>query len=198
MKIILASTNRNKAVEFVNILKSEGVDIQLLMPQELYIGGMEVEEIGSTFEENALLKAEAYSKVAGMPAISDDSGLEIDYLDKRPGIYSARYAGEYSNDKKNRKKVLAELQGVEEEKRTARFRCAICYVDHEISFFATGKVEGRIIDEERGEHGFGYDSIFIPNGYDITFAEMSQEQKNEISHRKVALKNFAEEFKKKM
>jgi len=194
-KVILASNNRHKADEFLQIFNVEKIEISILMPADLYLTGFDVVESGITFEENALIKAKAFYEAAGMPAISDDSGLEIDALSLRPGVYSARYSGENANDKSNRIKVLDELSGVPENKRTARFRSVICYFDGEITIFGVGKVEGRIINEERGERGFGYDSIFIPNGYNETFAEMSQQDKNSISHRKNAIMDFIEKYK---
>jgi XTP/dITP diphosphohydrolase len=196
IKTVLASNNLHKAEEFLQIFNDEKIEISILMPADLYLTGLDVEETGVTFEENALIKAKAFFEAAGMPAISDDSGLEIDALELRPGVYSARYSGENANDKSNRIKVLDELSAVPANERTARFRSVICYFDGEITLFGVGKVEGRIINEERGEGGFGYDSIFVPDGYTQTFAEISQKDKNSISHRKNAIMDFIEKYKK--
>jgi XTP/dITP diphosphohydrolase len=196
MKIILASNNKHKYHEFSEIFKKNNFKNDILIPNDVYLGGFDVEESGLTFEENAMIKAKAFYEAAGMPAIADDSGLEVDALDFRPGVYSARYAGEHGDDKKNRTKVLNELASLVEPLRSARFRCVICYYDGINSITVDGRVEGKIISEERGEGGFGYDPIFIPEGYDETFAEMTQEEKNKISHRARAINKFLEEYQK--
>ena len=149
---------------------------------------VDVLEDRDTFYENALKKATETAAVAGVPCLADDSGLEVDALDGRPGVYSARYAGEGASDAQNNAKLLAELSGVSDERRAARFRCVIVIVDAEGRelAMAEGTCEGRIGQEPRGGHGFGYDPVFIPDGYDEAMAELGPETKNEISHRAMA------------
>lgn len=185
MKLVLASNNENKLKEVKAVL--EKFDFEVISQKQAGIS-VEVDETGTTFEENAYLKAAEIFKLLHIPVISDDSGLEVDYLDGKPGIYSARYA----EVGKRKDKVLSELEGVPEEKRTARFVCVICYIDSngEVHYFR-GTVEGRIGFEKRGENGFGYDSIFYVG--DKSFAEISPDEKNKISHRAKAL-NLLEEY----
>ncbi|MBX3044563.1 MAG: RdgB/HAM1 family non-canonical purine NTP pyrophosphatase [Candidatus Kapabacteria bacterium] len=196
-KILLASNNKHKAEEFKQIFIDAGLSSSLVLPQDLYLGGLEVEETGLTFEENAEIKALAFNKAAGMPVISDDSGLEVDCLGLKPGVTSARYAGVHGDDAANRKKVLDEVLAKDCGNLKARFRCVICYFDGNEIIQGVGKVEGRISLSERGSGGFGYDPIFIPDGYESTFAELPAEIKNQISHRKRALDDFIEKYKTK-
>lgn len=192
MKIFIASNNRHKISEIQKILDSKHPGkYQLLSPSDLNIE-LEVEENAPTLEGNAELKASAFFKAAGIPVIADDTGLEIDALEGKPGVFSARFAGEPSNDAKNRQKVLDSLKDIPKDKRTARFRTVICYIDGNHKAFIEGECEGEIIDKELGNSGFGYDPIFMPKGYDITFAQMTAEQKNAISHRGKAILNFAD------
>lgn len=179
MKLVLASNNENKLKEVKAVL--EKYDFEVVSQKEAGVN-VEVDETGTTFEENAYLKAMEIYKTLHIPVISDDSGLEVDYLEGRPGIYSARYA----EVGKRRDKVLSELEGVPDEKRTARFVCVICYIDNngEVHYFR-GTADGKIGFEKRGENGFGYDSIFYVG--DKSFAEISSEEKNKISHRAAAL-----------
>lgn len=144
-----------------------------------------VVEDSDTFLGNALKKATEIARVAGMPCLADDSGLEVDPLEGRPGVYSARYAGEGATDAENNAKLLDELSGTPDDLRTARFRCAIVFVDEDGRELATaeGACEGRIGREQKGTHGFGYDPLFVPDGYTQTMAELGPETKNEISHR---------------
>lgn len=185
-KVIIASRNQGKIEEISNMLAKYGIDA--VSRDEFGVPKFEVEETGSTFEENSLLKAETIMSMVNMPVIADDSGLEVYALGGAPGVYSARYAGEGCTMQDNRDKMLFELGDIPDEKRTARFATVITllYPDGE-KLVARGECEGKIIAEERGEKGFGYDPIFVPFGYDITFAEMSQEEKNAISHRGKAL-----------
>lgn len=196
MVILLATNNQHKKNEIQKILNGFNLnDIELITPESLGIS-IEVEETSDNLEGNAKLKAEAFAKISGLPVIADDTGLEIDYLDGRPGVYSARFAGEDGNDARNRLKVLKLLQNIPDNKRTAKFRTVIClFINSQIKFIE-GVCKGIIIDEERGSNGFGYDSIFIPEGFKKTFAEMSGEEKNQISHRSIAINKLAEFLKK--
>ncbi|WP_419851811.1 RdgB/HAM1 family non-canonical purine NTP pyrophosphatase [Actinobacillus pleuropneumoniae] len=148
------------------------------------------EETGLTFVENALLKARYASKMTGLPAIADDSGLAVDALGGAPGLYSARYAGEDGNDEANRKKLLAELQNVADEKRGAKFVSCIVFLQHETDptpKIALGECFGEILREERGQNGFGYDSLFFYPPKNCSFAELETSEKKQISHRAIAL-----------
>lgn len=196
MRIIAGTNNRHKIEEFEEILKAFDVE---LMPLSEIGDFVDVEETGKTFEENAQIKALAFAKFAESamkgeipPVIADDSGLEIDALEGRPGIYSARYAED--NDARIRK-VLLEMTGV--KNRTARFVCAIAIARQGgILTLLRGEVEGKIGFEPKGSAGFGYDPIFYPEGYDFTFAELGSEIKNGISHRSRALRKAGEFLKK--
>ncbi|MFA7627013.1 MAG: RdgB/HAM1 family non-canonical purine NTP pyrophosphatase [Candidatus Kapaibacterium sp.] len=189
-KILIASNNKHKIEEFKRIFELNDVQVKLMMPHELYLAGFDVEETGTTFAENAKIKAIEFHKTAGMPVISDDSGLEVDCLDCKPGVFSARYAGTNAKDADNRIKLLEDIKATGSEQLDARFRCVVCYHDGEETVFGEGTVEGRIIMEERGENGFGYDPIFIPDSYDKTFAELPAAIKDSISHRNRALNNL--------
>ena len=185
--IIAASLNRNKIKELEAITKEFGM--RVISRSEAGVADIEILEDGKTFEENSLIKARGIMKLCGQITIADDSGVEVEALSGRPGVRSARYAGDECDDKKNRDKLLEELLGVPAEKRTARFVSVIsmAYPDgHEIT--ARGESEGHITFEERGENGFGYDSLFVPAGYEKTYAELAPEEKNKISHRANALR----------
>lgn len=172
---IIATHNPGKVKEFKEILEPKGYDVKSLAE----IGFTEeIEETGHTFEENAILKAEAVAKAVNKMVIADDSGLSIDNLGGRPGVYSARYAGEQKDDQANIDKVLSELKGIEKEQRTARFRCALAVsIPGEETKTVEGHVEGYIADEPRGEYGFGYDPIFIVKDKDKTMAELTSDEK---------------------
>ncbi|QHM19736.1 Non-canonical purine NTP pyrophosphatase [Bacillus subtilis] len=187
---IIATHNPGKVKEFKEILEPRGYDVKSLAE----IGFTEeIEETGHTFEENAILKAEAVAKAVNKMVIADDSGLSIDNLGGRPGVYSARYAGEQKDDQANIEKVLSELKGIEKEQRTARFRCALAVsIPGEETKTVEGHVEGYIAEEPRGEYGFGYDPIFIVKDKDKTMAELTSDEKNKISHRADALKKLSE------
>ena len=158
---------------------------------------VEIREDGSTFEENALIKARAICKLAGQMVLADDSGLEIDYLNKEPGIYSARYMGEDTSYRIKNQNLIHRLEGVPDEKRTARFVCAIAAVFPDgREFVVRGTVEGRIGYEEKGENGFGYDPIFYLPERGMTTAQLPPEEKNRISHRGVALRKMKEILEK--
>jgi XTP/dITP diphosphohydrolase len=187
-EVIIATKNPGKAREFEHIFAPRGIAVRTLLD---YPEIEDVEETGTSFEENATLKAEAVSKQLNKMVIGDDSGLMVDALEGRPGIYSARYAGEPKNDQKNLEKVLQELQGVSEENRTARFYCALAVaVPGKETITVAGTCEGRIIQEQRGTNGFGYDPVFYVPEKGWTMAELSSDEKNKISHRANALKKL--------
>jgi len=193
MKILLASNNRHKHGEIQQIIDLYSPNlIVLLLPEDILSQKIEVEETGNTLEENAYLKARALFDLTNLPSIADDTGLEVDALNGAPGVHSARFAGEDCIDSDNRKKLLSLLKDVPAEKRTSKFRTVICFINNERIEYIEGMLEGRIITEERGSMGFGYDSLFIPDGYYKTFAEMTPEEKNSISHRGNAIRNFVD------
>lgn len=181
-KLLVATGNSHKTDEIRAILGEDYVVSDLKAHPEL----LEVEETGTTFLENATLKAVEISKQVEGLILSDDSGLEVDALGGEPGVYSSRYAGEAGNDAANNKKLLHELQG--EDIRTARFRCVMVLAqDGEVLASFDGAVEGRMLSELHGEGGFGYDPLFVPDGYDQTFSQLSEGIKNQLSHRAVAM-----------
>ena len=191
-KIIFATGNAGKMKEIREILKD--LDAEVLSMKEAGVEAEIVEE-GKTFEENALIKAKTVCKLTGEIALADDSGLEIDYLNKEPGIYSARYMGEDTSYRIKNANLIERLEGVPDEKRTARFVCAIAaaFPDGTVKT-VRGTMEGRIGYEETGENGFGYDPIFYLPEYGCSSAELSMEEKNKISHRGKALRAIKEEL----
>ena len=185
-KVILASRNKGKIKEIGDILGK--YDMTVVSRDDAGLPIDEVEETGETFEENSYIKAKAILDVAGVPTVADDSGLMVDALGGAPGVYSARYAGENCTYEDNNRKLLSALAGVPDEKRGARFVSVITMLWPDgRKIVARGECEGRILTETRGEGGFGYDPLFVPEGYDISFGEMSPEEKNKISHRAKAL-----------
>ncbi|MFD1850127.1 XTP/dITP diphosphatase [Oceanobacillus bengalensis] len=185
-EIVIATKNKGKAREFKTFFAKGNIVAKSLLEMERFTP--DIEETGKTFEENAALKAEGISRYLDIPVLADDSGLIIDALDGRPGVYSARYAGEDKDDKANMAKVLEELKNTPMDKRTARFICMLAIaIPGKETLFRTGYCEGRIAFEEMGVNGFGYDPIFIPEGYSKTLAELLPEEKNQISHRKNAI-----------
>ncbi|MCX7737577.1 MAG: RdgB/HAM1 family non-canonical purine NTP pyrophosphatase [Candidatus Kapabacteria bacterium] len=191
MKIVFATNNNNKLKEIKSIFKKMNLNsFSILSLKDLGLDNLYIEENEETIEGNAELKASIISDLSGLPSFADDTGLEIDALDGKPGVHSSRFAGEESNDAENRKLVLKLLENVPDDKRTARFKTVIAFVDKKQSYLFEGLCYGRIIKEERGNNGFGYDSIFIPDGFDITFAEMEPDLKNQISHRSIAFGKF--------
>src|SRR5690606_14159086 len=183
------SRNKGKINEFKKLFEKEGVTVLSLDDLDMTIP--EIEETGATFHENAKIKAETVASIVNEPVIADDSGLVVDALNGRPGVYSARYAGEPTDDVKNYEKVLDELEAVEEKNRTARFVAVLALSrPGEETLFFEGKCEGKIAYEPKGEHGFGYDPIFIPDGYDVTMAQLTGDEKNKISHRFHALERL--------
>lgn len=184
MKLIFASQNPNKIKEIAALLPEgiqlEGLD-EKMFPEEL-------PETGNTLEANALQKAKYVFEKSGQACFADDTGLEIEALDGRPGVYSARYAGEEKSAVKNIEKVLSEMKG--SGNRKAHFRTVIAYVDGKNELFFEGKVDGQILENKRGEKGFGYDPVFQPDGASKSFAEMELDEKNTLSHRARALQQF--------
>ncbi len=172
--------------DFNQLLSKYGIETMSLLDFDQPIA--DIEETGTTFSENAAIKAETIANQFNLPVLADDSGLVVDYLDGRPGVYSARYAGEDKNDQANYQKVLQELEDIPQEDRTARFVCVLALArPNESTVFKEGTCEGTIADEPKGENGFGYDPIFYPINVDRTLAEMTTEEKNSISHRKNAM-----------
>ncbi|MGL4761797.1 MAG: XTP/dITP diphosphatase [Sarcina sp.] len=199
-QFIIASNNQHKIGEIKEILKDFKFDIYSLKEKDINI---DVEEDGKTFEENSKKKAIEIVKYLNNKGekdfivMSDDSGLEVDYLNGAPGVYSARYAGEHGNDKNNNEKLLKELQGVEFEKRTGRFVCVVTAINSELKeVIVRGESEGIIQEKLSCEGGFGYDPLFYVEKYKKTFAEVSSEEKNAISHRGRALEGLKKEIEK--
>lgn len=193
MIIFIATKNMKKLTELTRILEPMGFEV--VCERDLEKPLNEVEETGTTFEENAILKATAGLRETGYISVADDSGLCVDYLDGAPGVYSARYSGEHGNDEMNNKKLLKELDGVPEEKRTAYYVAAIaCVFPDGRQFTVRGECHGKIAFEESGNCGFGYDPLFISEKG--CFGHLSAEEKDSISHRGKALRLFKEELLK--
>ena len=183
-RLVIASRNENKVREIRVLLT--GLPFAVLSARELT--DLDVDEDGKTFAANAGKKALEISRAVGLRALADDSGLVVDALGGQPGVLSARFAGEPADDERNNEKLLDMLAGVPDEKRSARFVCVAALADPLGNLrLWQGEVSGRILFGRRGPSGFGYDPLFIPNGYDKTFAELSMEEKNRISHRGQAL-----------
>ncbi len=193
MKIFLATKNQDKIKEFEQILSN--LEVELVTCHDIDIP--DVEETGSTFVENAILKARSATKTTNLPSIADDSGIEVDFLNGKPGVKSARYAKENATNKENNVKLLEELKGVPLENRNARYRCVIVFMrffDDPFPFISHGSWHGRIHDKEVGSNGFGYDPIFYLPQLDITSAELESNKKHKISHRGKALIKFSDFF----
>ncbi len=191
VSLVIATKNKGKVSEINLFLKDFGVRLFSLND---FGGFPEIVEDGATFQENSLKKAQITAKTLKILSLSDDSGLEVDFLGGRPGVFSARYSGDNATDKSNRIKLLSEMADVDDiGKRSARFVCHLVLWDPEqgLLFETDGICEGHIGFEEKGHGGFGYDCIFIPAGYDKTMAELCEDEKNIISHRGKALKNFS-------
>ncbi len=185
MNFVLASQNKHKAKEIESIL---GSDFSIITMDETPACGMDIDENGETFEENALIKARAVCQKTNLPTIADDSGICVDALNGNPGVRTARFAGEQATDDENIDKLLLSLENVPEKERGAHFACCIAVVfpdGTEKTFF--GKCEGRILTERHGENGFGYDPVFFVPEYDCSMAELPADIKNSISHRSRAL-----------
>ena len=190
--LLLATRNKGKIEEFRRILDELAPGVINLVGLDQFPDAHDVEETGSTFEENSLLKAKEMSDVTGLPAIADDSGLCVDALDGAPGIYSARWAGAHGDDRANLEKVLEQMKDVADSDRGAHFLCvASLYLPNGKSFAAEGKFEGRLLRAPRGTNGFGYDPIFAPEGMGISSAELTSEEKDAISHRGKSLRAIA-------
>lgn len=187
-EVIIASKNKGKIREFVELFAEEGIQVLSLYD---FPSITDVEETGDTFHENAQLKAETVAHLLDKPVIADDSGLIVDALDGRPGVYSARYAGEPTNDEKNNEKLLSELIEIKESARTARFISVLALArPSEDTILVEGFCEGKIAFHAKGDSGFGYDPIFIPDGYDMSMAQLGEDEKNKISHRYHSLKKL--------
>ncbi|MGB2694661.1 MAG: XTP/dITP diphosphatase [Dehalococcoidia bacterium] len=183
-KLLLATNNAGKVAELRELL--EGCGWELVTPADVELS-LDVDEVGQTYAENASIKAEAYAKASGLVALADDSGLEVDALDGRPGVLSARYGGPNRMDSERVETLLAELAGVPDERRNARFRAVIAIVEPGgRTELVEGSVEGRIAHEPRGASGFGYDPIFLLPERGVTMAELPSAEKNSVSHRGVA------------
>lgn len=191
-EIIIATKNKGKAKEFTRMFEPFGLTVKTLLD---YDSVGDVEETGTTFEENAILKAETVAKVLGQPVIADDSGLIVDALNGAPGVYSARYAGSEKDDEANIDKVLMELKDVPESERTARFYCALAVaIPKGKTFTVNGACEGLILPERRGSNGFGYDPIFYVQSLRKSMAELEPEEKSKISHRGKALAKLEDQL----
>ena len=188
VQLVLATRNAKKLAELDRLLAGAGLDVEIL-GSDAFGDLPEIEETGSTFAENSLIKARAVSTHTGLIAIADDSGLCVDALDGQPGIYSARWAGEGATDESNLDLVLEQIRDVEPAHRTAHFACAAALVlPSGEEYVVQGQVNGVLLTQRRGVGGFGYDPIFLPDGFDITTAEMTSEQKDAISHRGQAMR----------
>ncbi len=185
MDICFATNNKNK-IEEIGALIHQGFSIR---PMSFYNLHEDIPETGTTMEENSRIKAVTVHNKLRIPVIADDSGLEVEALYGAPGVYSARFAGEHGNHTANNQLLLQKLEGIEH--RNARFRTVITYISDNTEIQFEGIVEGEIISKERGSKGFGYDPLFVPKGFDRTFAEMSLEEKNGLSHRSRAFEKLA-------
>ena len=187
--LVLATGNQNKYREIREIIDIPDWEMKFLRDFPTIILP---EETGLTYEENALIKARACANMLQLPALADDSGLEVDILDGKPGVYSSRYAGVEGDSEKNIQKLLQEMEGVPWHERTARFVCcAMLVMPDGFSHCEWGEIKGHISIQPYGEQGFGYDPVFVPLGYENTFAEFSAEEKNKISHRALAFQKMA-------
>lgn len=188
-KVVLATSNVGKVNEMADLLSNFGLDV---VPQSDF-GLLDAEETGLTFIENAIIKARHAAKETGLPAIADDSGLEVDYLNGAPGIYSARYAGENKSDQANYEKLLEAMRSAEDHQRLARFHCVLVYLRHAndpTPIICHGIFEGEITQTPSGTHGFGYDPVFYVHEHQSTMANIAPELKKQISHRGQALKQL--------
>ena len=192
IKIVIATTNNHKLTEIAEILND--IPAELLSLQD-FPEIPPIEETGSSFRENALIKAQTVFRHTGLITLADDSGLEVDALDGAPGIYSARYSGKEHDYAANNQKLLEKLQNIPRKDRGARFRCVTAIVGPESEQVVQGIVQGSIINELRGSKGFGYDPLFVPQGFNRTFAELGEEVKNRISHRARAFRKAKDVLK---
>tara|TARA_R110001583_G_scaffold26757_2_gene96237 strand:- start:4020 stop:4622 length:603 start_codon:yes stop_codon:yes gene_type:complete len=191
---VLATGNKGKVKEMSELLNSFSIEV---LPQS-HFDVKEVPETGTTFVENAIIKARHASKITGLPAIADDSGLEVDFLSGQPGIYSSRFAGEHATDQDNIDLLLNRLEGVGEAQRKARFQCVLVYMRHELDptpIICQGTWEGVITSQQNGENGFGYDPIFWVESDKCSSAQLSKQRKSELSHRGKALSLLVAQLK---
>lgn len=194
MKLVLATGNQGKLAELRQLLEGTGIQV---LPQSDF-GVPDAEETGLSFIENAILKARHAAAHTGLPAMADDSGIEVDALNGAPGIYSARYAGVHGDDAANNARLLAALEGLPTAERGARFYCAVAFLRHaedHTPVIAEGIWEGRILESARGEGGFGYDPLFFDPALDRSAAELDPAEKNRVSHRARALRAIAERLR---
>jgi len=194
-KIVLASGNAGKVLEINKLFIGSGIEV---VPQSEF-NVPDVAETGTTFVENAIIKARHAAKCTGLPAIADDSGIEVDALGARPGVHSARYAGEHANDEDNNRLMLKELEGIADNKRSARYQCVIVFMRSHtdpVPIITQGSWEGRILQVPQGTGGFGYDPLFYVPSHGCASGELPLDVKNSISHRAIALNAMLEEFKK--
>ncbi|MCA0388257.1 MAG: RdgB/HAM1 family non-canonical purine NTP pyrophosphatase [Bacteroidetes bacterium] len=187
-KIFVSTQNKGKLKEIRSILGTG--DFEFISVHTID-GFPDIEETGTSFEENAIIKAEESYKLTGIPSLADDSGLSVDCLDGAPGVYSARYAGENADDEENLRKVLGEIKNFPPPYK-ARYVCVLAFYDGEKLITTRGECEGELIMEKRGSNGFGYDPIFVPEGFIETMAELNMETKNKLSHRFKALEKMKE------
>lgn len=190
-RVVLASANKGKLAEIQALLEGSGIELRSLSEFEM----PDVEETGLTFVENAIIKARAACVASGLPAIADDSGLEVDALGGEPGVHSARFAGIHGDDQANNALLLERLAQVPDSGRSGRFRCVVVSLAHAADpapLICEGIWEGRIADHPRGGGGFGYDPLFVPRGMSMTSAELSPAEKNRLSHRAQALRKLIE------
>lgn len=190
-KLIIATNNAGKVKEIKKLLN--GYDYDVLSLKDIGLD-IDIEETGHSFEENSLIKARAINKITGDMVVADDSGLEIDFLNGAPGIYSARFLGN-ATDERRYEGVLAIMEGIPEEYRTARFRCAACLVTEADEMIFSGSIEGKIAFEPHGDNGFGYDPVFFVPEYNKTMAQLDSETKNQISHRGKAFDLLAQKLR---
>lgn len=194
--VVLATGNQGKVKELSNLLAKHAIEI---VPQSDF-NVPDVAETGTTFVENAIIKARHAAKITGLPAIADDSGLEVDALNGAPGVYSARYAGKNANDDDNTNKLLTALKATPSEQRTARFHCVLVYMQHEndpTPIICHGVWEGSITNEKLGDQGFGYDPVFWQKDHQMTSAQLPRDVKNQLSHRGKALALLVKELAKR-
>ena len=191
---VLATGNKGKVKEMSELLNSFSIEV---LPQS-HFDVSEVAETGTTFVENAIIKARHAAKVTGLPAIADDSGLEVDFISGQPGIYSARFAGEKATDQDNIDLLLNKLEGVGETQRSARIQCVLVYMRHELDptpIICQGTWEGKITEQQNGENGFGYDPIFWVESENCSSAQLSKQRKGQLSHRGKALTLLVKQLK---
>lgn len=192
-RFVLATLNQNKVQEIQDVLCQENWNLISLAE---FTDASSPNEDGESFCDNALIKARSAFALTQLPCLADDSGLEVDVLLGQPGIYSSRFSGENATDQENNQKLLRLLEGKSPEERTARFKCAVGLVTDVAEYTVEGICEGIIIDQPRGNQGFGYDPLFFVPGLGKTFAEISLDQKNRISHRSVAFRKMADLIRK--